>query len=77
MITDPADNHSEVSAVLVDDHDLFRGGLKEIRILKRGDSPRIDTALLIGTRGRTRIRGDTLQFALDAYDRWMTFRVRR
>ena len=54
-----------------------RGGLKEIRILRRGDSPRIDTALLIGTRGRSRIRGDTLQFALDAYDRWMTFRVRR
>ena len=54
-----------------------RGRLQAIRILKRGDSPRIDRALLIGSRGRSYIRGDTLQFALDAYDRWMSFRVRR
>ena len=53
-----------------------RGRLQRIRIVKRGDSPRIDRAVLIGTRGRSTIRGDTLQFALDAYDRWMSFRVR-
>jgi stage II sporulation protein D len=53
-----------------------RGRLRRIRIVKRGDSPRIDRAVLIGSRGRSRIRGDTLQFALDAYDRWMSFRVR-
>src|SRR5688500_2830496 len=48
-----------------------RGRLQRIRIVKRGDSPRIDRAVLIGSRGRSSIRGDTLQFALDAYDRWM------
>lgn len=53
-----------------------RGRLKRIRIVERGDSPRIDRAVLIGTRGRSSIRGDTLQFALDAFDRWMSFRVR-
>src|SRR3954452_11917381 len=30
MTPDPSETNSEVSAVLVDDHDLFRGGLKEI-----------------------------------------------
>ena len=54
-----------------------RGRLRRIRIVKRGDSPRIDRAVLIGSRGRSSIRGDTLQFALDAYDRWMSFRFRR
>jgi stage II sporulation protein D len=54
-----------------------RGRLRRIRIVKRGDSPRINRAVLIGSRGRSSIRGDTLQFALDAYDRWMSFRFRR
>jgi len=54
-----------------------RGRLRRIRIVKRGDSPRIDRAVLVGSRGRSSIRGDTLQFALDAYDRWMSFRLRR
>jgi DNA-binding NarL/FixJ family response regulator len=30
MTPDPIETHVDVSAVLVDDHDLFRGGLKEI-----------------------------------------------
>ena len=52
------------------------GGLRDIRVTARGDSPRIDRAQLIGTGGTTTIRGDTLQFALDGYDRWMYFAKR-
>ncbi len=40
---------------------------------KRGDSPRIDYAKLIGTGGTTTIRGDTLAAALGLYDRWAYF----
>lgn len=50
-----------------------RGRLRDIRVTKRGDSPRIDYAKLIGTRGQSTIRGDTLQYALGLYDRWAFF----
>jgi stage II sporulation protein D len=56
----------------------LRGKLRAIRVLKRGDSPRIDRARLVGTRGTTKVRGDTLQYALGLYDRWAFFkRVKR
>lgn len=51
-----------------------RGHLREIRVTKRGDSPRIDYARLIGTGGAATIRGDTLAAALGLYDRWAYFR---
>ena len=55
-----------------------RGGLQRIFVTQRGDSPRIDYARLIGSRGRSTIRGDTLAAALGLYDRWAYFRkVRR
>lgn len=41
---------------------------------KRGDSPRIEYARLIGTGGPATIRGDTLAAALGLYDRWAFFR---
>jgi stage II sporulation protein D len=50
------------------------GGLRGIRVTKRGDSPRIDSAKLIGSVGTTTIRGDTLAAALGLYDRWAFFR---
>jgi stage II sporulation protein D len=50
------------------------GGLRGIRVTQRGDSPRIDFAKLIGTRGTSTIRGDTLASALGLYDRWAYFR---
>jgi stage II sporulation protein D len=50
------------------------GRLKRIVVTKRGSSPRIVWARLYGTGGTTMIRGDQLQSALGAYDRWMTFR---
>jgi stage II sporulation protein D len=52
------------------------GRLRKIKVLKRGDSPRIDTAKLIGSRGSTKVRGDTLQVALGLYDRWAYFKKR-
>lgn len=50
------------------------GALRGIRVTKRGDSPRIDYARLIGTGGTATIRGDTLAAALGLYDRWAYFR---
>ena len=50
------------------------GALRGIRVTKRGDSPRIDYAKLIGTRGTATIRGDTLAVALGLYDRWAFFK---
>lgn len=49
------------------------GRLRGIRVTKRGDSPRIDYAKLIGTGGASTIRGDTLAAALGLYDRWAFF----
>jgi stage II sporulation protein D len=49
------------------------GRLKQVVVTKRGVSPRIVWARLVGTGGTTTIRGDQLESALGAYDRWMTF----
>lgn len=54
-----------------------KGRLRGIRVTKRGDSPRIDYAQLIGSGGRTTIRGDTLAAALGLYDRWAYFKKSR
>ena len=50
------------------------GALKRVVVTRRGDSPRIVWARLVGTRGTGMIRGDRLAAALGAYDRWMHFR---
>jgi stage II sporulation protein D len=50
-----------------------RGRLRRIDVTKRGVSPRIVRARLIGSGGATSIRGDTLQYALGLYDRWAYF----
>ena len=52
----------------------LKGRLKRIVVTKRGVSPRIVWARLYGTGGVTKIRGDSLQYALGAYDRWMYFK---
>jgi SpoIID/LytB domain protein len=52
----------------------LKGQLKRIVITKRGTSPRIVWAKLYGSGGVSKIRGDQLQSALGAYDRWMSFR---
>ena len=52
----------------------LKGRLKRIVVTERGVSPRIVWARLYGTSGMTKIRGDSLQYALGAYDRWMYFK---
>jgi SpoIID/LytB domain protein len=63
-------SQSEISSKL---SGYLDGALKRIVITKRGISPRIVWANLYGTGGVTKIRGDQLASALDAYDRWMIF----
>lgn len=50
-----------------------RGRLRDLTVTRRGDSPRIDYARLLGTGGASTIRGDTLAAALGLYDRWAFF----
>lgn len=52
----------------------LKGQLKRVVVTKRGASPRIVWAKLYGSGGVSKIRGDQLQAALGAYDRWMSFR---
>jgi stage II sporulation protein D len=61
----------EISAKL---SSYLDGRLKRVVVTKRGVSPRIVWAKLVGTAGVTKIRGDQLASALGAYDRWMDFR---
>ncbi len=49
------------------------GQLERVAIAQRGVSPRIVWAKLYGSGGVTKIRGDQLEAALGAYDRWMSF----
>ncbi|GIK77444.1 MAG: SpoIID/LytB domain-containing protein [Acidobacteria bacterium] len=53
------------------------GRLRRIVVLKRGDSPRIVTARLIGSGGRSKVSGDTLRLALGLYSSWARFDERR
>jgi stage II sporulation protein D len=49
------------------------GRLKQVVVTKRGVSPRIIEAKLIGTGGVTTVTGEQLEIALGGYDTWMTF----
>ena len=52
---------------------LVKGSFRGIRVVKRGRSPRIVAADVIGTRGRTRVSGATLRARLGLYDTWAYF----
>lgn len=54
---------------------LVKGSLKQIRVLKRGQSPRVVKAQIVGTRGRTSVSGPTLRSKLRLYDTWARFTV--
>lgn len=56
---------------------FVEGRLRRIKVTERGDSPRINYARLIGSAGKTTIRGDTLRSALGLYDRWAHFDKKR
>ena len=52
---------------------LVKGRFRGIRVVKRGTSPRIVWADVIGSRGRTRVRGATLKDRLGLLDTWASF----
>lgn len=52
---------------------LVKGSLRGIRAVRRGSSPRIVTAEIVGSRGRTRVSGATLRSKLGLYDTWAYF----
>jgi SpoIID/LytB domain protein len=52
---------------------LVKGRFKAIRVVKRGSSPRIINADVIGTGGRTRVSGSTLRARLGMLDTWAYF----
>ncbi len=49
------------------------GALKKVVVTKRGASPRIVAASLIGSGGVTKVSGEQLQVALGGYSTWMSF----
>jgi stage II sporulation protein D len=49
------------------------GRLKKVIVTKRGVSPRIISANLIGTGGTGTVTGEQLEVALGGYDTWMSF----
>jgi len=54
---------------------LVKGSLTRIRVLRRGKSPRVVRAQIVGTRGRTSVSGPTLRSKLGLYDTWARFTV--
>jgi stage II sporulation protein D len=55
--------------------DLVKGSLREIRVTKRGVSPRIVSAEVVGTGGRTTVSGPTLRARFGLDDSWAYFTV--
>ena len=54
---------------------LVKGSLREIRVVKRGVSPRIVDAEVVGTGGRTGVSGPTLRARFGLDDSWAFFTV--
>jgi len=54
---------------------LVKGRLRQIKVLRRGRSPRVVRAQVIGTRGRTSVTGPQLRAKLGLYDTWARFTV--
>ena len=54
---------------------LVKGSLRQIRVLRRGASPRVVRAQVVGTRGRTSATGPQLRARLGLYDTWARFTV--
>jgi SpoIID/LytB domain protein len=55
---------------------FVRGSFKGIEVLKRGYSPRIVSAYVLGSRGRTAISGNELAARLGLYSTWAYFSTR-
>jgi stage II sporulation protein D len=54
---------------------LVKGSLRQIRVLKRGVSPRVVRAQVVGTGGRTSVSGPQLRAKLGLFDTWARFTV--
>jgi stage II sporulation protein D len=50
-----------------------RGTLRTIKVTRRGVSPRIVSAQVVGTKGTTTISGPTLRTRFGLFDTWATF----
>ena len=50
-----------------------RGTFRRLKVLKRGTSPRVVRAQVIGSRGTTTISGPTIRARLGLRDTWMRF----
>lgn len=54
---------------------LVKGSFRSIKILKKGKSPRIVRAQVVGTGGRTTVTGPELRRRFGLFDTWATFTV--
>ena len=54
---------------------LVKGRLREIRVTRRGVSPRIVSAEIVGSRGKTSVSGPTLRAEFGLDDSWAYFTV--
>ena len=52
---------------------LVKGAFRGIQVVRRGRSPRIVEADIIGSRGRTRVNGATLRARFGLFDSWAFF----
>jgi len=57
-------------------HDLVRGSFRGIEVLERGFSPRIVSAIILGSAGRTAVSGGELAARLGLLSTWAYFSVR-
>ncbi|HEY5286323.1 MAG TPA: SpoIID/LytB domain-containing protein [Solirubrobacteraceae bacterium] len=55
---------------------LVKGGFSGIEVSKRGVSPRIVSAYVLGTKGRTLVSGPELEARLGLYSTWAYFSVK-
>jgi stage II sporulation protein D len=56
-------------------HGLVRGSFQGVEVLRRGFSPRIVSANVLGSAGRTAVSGARLAARLGLYDSWAYFSV--
>src|SRR3954447_7235883 len=52
---------------------LVKGSFRGIKVVKRGASPRVIQADVVGTGGRTRVSGSTLRARFGLYDTWASY----
>jgi stage II sporulation protein D len=79
-VPDPYDTRSpyhrwqvKTSATALDNALGAPGKFKSVKVLKRGVSPRVVRARVIGTRGSRTLSGPTIRTALGLRDTWFTF----